>query len=87
MKRDKKKKIIGNHSLHPKDTGSHQVQVAIITERIAELTKHLELHPKDNHSRRGLLMMVGKRRKLLNFLKVANKIVYEELLEKLNLRK
>ena len=87
MKREQKKKVIGKHSLHPKDTGSHQVQVAVLTERISELSKHLETHPKDNHSRRGLLMMVGKRRKLLNYLKTSDKKNYEELLEKLNLRK
>jgi len=87
MKREKKKKVIGTHALHPKDTGSHQVQIAIITERIEELTQHLDKHPKDNHSRRGLLMMVGKRRKLLNYLRSSNKKVYEELLEKLDLRK
>lgn len=73
--------------MHPKDTGSHQVQVAILTERINQLAKHLEGHPKDNHSRRGLLIMVGKRRKLLNYLKSVNKKAYEELLEKLDLRK
>lgn len=87
MKHDEKKKVISGHALHPKDTGSHQVQVAILTERIAELTKHLDTHPKDNHSRRGLLMMVGKRRKLLNFLKSSSKKTYEGLLEKLDLRK
>lgn len=87
MKRDNKKKIITDHAMHPKDTGSHQVQVAILTERITELSKHLEGHPKDNHSRRGLLVMVGKRRKLLNYLRTGNKKSYEELLEKLNLRK
>lgn len=87
MKRTHKKKVIDQNSLHPKDTGSHQVQVAILTERINELSKHLEGHPKDHHSRRGLLMMVGKRRKLLNYLRNSNKKGYEELLEKLNLRK
>lgn len=87
MKRDHKKKIITKNGMHPKDTGSHQVQVAILTERIDQLSKHLEGHPKDNHSRRGLLMMVGKRRKLLNYLKSSNKKGYEELLEKLDLRK
>lgn len=87
MKRDQKKKIIGDHALHSKDTGSHRVQIAILTERIEELTKHLDKHPKDNHSRRGLLMMVGKRRKLLNYLRASNKKVYEELLQKLDLRK
>lgn len=87
MKREQKKKVITTHALHAKDTGSHQVQIAIITERIGQLAKHLEDHPKDNHSRRGLLMMVGKRRKLLNYLKDSNKENYGALLEKLNLRK
>lgn len=87
MKRDHKKKVITGNAMHAKDTGSHQVQVAILTERINELSKHLETHPKDNHSRRGLLMMVGKRRKLLNYLRTSSKKGYEELLEKLNLRK
>lgn len=87
MKREKKKKVISEHGRHPKDTGSHEVQVAILTERINELTKHLETHPKDHHSRRGLLMMVGKRRKLLNYLRNTDKKDYEELIEKLKLRK
>lgn len=87
MKRDHKKKVIGKHARHPKDTGSHDVQIALLTERINELTKHLETHPKDNHSRRGLLMMVGHRRKLLNYLKNADTKGYNELLEKLDLRK
>lgn len=87
MKRDVKKKIIGKYAVHPKDTGSPQVQVAVLTERINELSKHLEDHPKDNHSRRGLLMMVGKRRKLLNYLRLNAKEDYEGLLTKLKLRK
>lgn len=87
MKREYKKKVITQNAMHPKDTGSHQVQVAVLTERINQLSKHLETHPKDHHSRRGLLMMVGKRRKLLNYLRTANKKSYDELLEKLNLRK
>lgn len=87
MKREYKKKIIIANAAHSKDTGSHQVQVAILTERISELTKHLEGHPKDNHSRRGLLMMVGKRRKLLNYLRSSDKETYDKLLEKLELRK
>ena len=62
MKRDQKKKILKKHGAHEKDTGSSQVQVAILTERINELSKHLETHPKDDHSRRGLLGLVGKRR-------------------------
>jgi len=87
MKRDQKKKVIGDHGHHPKDTGSHHVQVAVLTERINELSQHLETHPKDNSSRRGLLMMVGKRRKLLNYLKGKGVELYEELLNKLSLRK
>ncbi|MEK7544498.1 MAG: 30S ribosomal protein S15 [Patescibacteria group bacterium] len=83
MKRTQKKKVIQNHAIHPKDTGSPQVQVAILSERIESLTKHLEDHPKDHHSRRGLLMMVGKRRKLLNSLKLNNKKAYDTLVEKL----
>lgn len=87
MKRSQKKKVITGHALHSKDTGSHRVQVAILTERINELTKHLDDHPKDNNSRRGLLMMVGKRRKLLNYLKNVSQDAYVELLEKLHIRK
>jgi small subunit ribosomal protein S15 len=87
MKRAQKKKIIDTHAEHPKDTGSAQVQVAILSERIKELQDHLTDHPKDNHSRRGLLMMVGKRRKLLNYLRLNNKDKYEEVITKLKLRK
>lgn len=87
MNLEHKKKVISKHGLHPKDTGSHKVQIAILTERINELAKHLDGHPNDNHSRRGLLMMVGKRRRLLNYLRGADKKMYEELLEKLELRK
>lgn len=87
MKRTKKKNIIQTYAIHPKDTGSPQVQIAILTERINMLSKHLEEHPKDNHSRRGLLMMVGKRRKLLNYLRMNEKNEYDALLEKLELRK
>ncbi len=87
MKRTHKKVIIKSYALHPKDTGSPQVQVAILTERINQLSKHLEDHPKDNHSRRGLLMMVGKRRKLLNYLRLNEQNKYEDLVGKLQLRK
>lgn len=87
MKRTKKKTIIQSYAVHPQDTGSPQVQIAILTNRIQELTKHLEDHPKDNHSRRGLLIMVGKRRKLLNYLRLNNKNEFEKLNEKLGLRK
>ena len=87
MKRSQKKTIIKGYAIHPKDTGSPQVQVAILTERINQLSKHLEDHPKDNHSRRGLLMMVGKRRKHLNYLRLNDGVKYDDLLVKLQLRK
>lgn len=87
MKRDAKKKVIKKHSVHPKDTGSPQVQAALLTERIKMLSDHLDKHPKDNHSRRGLLAMVGKRRKLLNYLRLNDKENYEKLLSQLKLRK
>ena len=82
-----KKKVIGKHQTHGKDTGSPQVQVAILTKRINDLSKHLDGHPKDQHSRRGLLMMVGKRRKHLNYLRLHDKKSYDGLLDKLKLRK
>lgn len=87
MKRTRKKKTIKTHALHDKDTGSHQVQIALLTEQISQLTSHLEKHPKDNNSRKGLLLMVGKRRKLLNYLRTKDASKYEKLIEKLKLRK
>jgi small subunit ribosomal protein S15 len=87
MKRGEKKKVIQTYAVHPKDTGSPQVQVAVLTERIKMLSSHLESHSKDNHSRRGLLMMVGKRRKLLNYLRLNDKDQYEALLKNLDLKK
>lgn len=86
MKRTEKKKIISGFAVHPKDTGSPQVQIAILTERIKQLSKHLEEHQKDNHSRRGLLMMVGQRRKLLNYLKLNDKDNYDKLVSSLELK-
>ena len=87
MKREKKKKVITKHGKHQQDTGSAQVQIAILTERINELTDHLKEHKKDNHSRRGLLAMVGKRRKLLNYYKSKKPEQYQELIKTLDLRK
>jgi len=87
MQREKKKKIIGAHAKHEQDTGSAQVQIAILTERISELTGHLKSHKKDTHSRRGLLAMVGKRRKLLNYYKTKSPDKYQELIKTLDLRK
>ena len=86
-KRDQKKKVIAKFAKHTKDTGSPQVQVAILTKRINELTEHLKINKKDNHSRRGLLLMVGKRRKLLNYIKNSKPGVYEDVLKSLKLRK
>ncbi len=82
-----KAKIIGNFREHSSDTGSPMVQVAILTERINMLTEHLKTHKKDHHSRRGLLMMVSKRKRLLEYLKKKDEGKYMELVEKLNLRK
>jgi len=75
------------HRVHDKDTGSAEVQVALLTKRIDELTGHLKKHPKDNHSRKGLLMMVSKRKKFLEYLQKKNKASYEKLIKKLGLRK
>ncbi len=82
-----KKEIIDGNKVSPKDTGSPEVQVAMLTERINQLTEHLRGHKKDFHSRRGLLMMVGKRRRLLKYLNSENPIRYKTLIEKLGLRR
>jgi len=87
MDRENKKKLLKKYGIHEKDTGSSKVQVAILTERINELSKHLEGHPKDDHSRRGLLGLVGKRRKHLNYLRLHKKEEYEQVLKELKLRK
>ena len=86
MKRSQKKKIIKKHATHERDTGSPQVQIAILTERINKLSEHLKEHDKDNSSRRGLLSMVGQRRKLLNYLKIHDPKGYEQLTAKLKIR-
>ena len=86
MKRAQKKKVIKKHSTHDSDTGSPQVQIAILTEKIKSLTDHLKTHKKDNSSRRGLLGMVGQRRKLLNYLKTSDPEAYEKLVSKLKIR-
>lgn len=83
----KKKIIIKEHGVHEADTGSTAVQVALLTKRIGELTAHLKKNPKDNHSRRGLLMMVGKRRRLLNYLGKHDSRVYNATVKKLGLKK
>ncbi len=87
MTKERKTEIIKNFGRDEKDTGSSEVQVALLTERINELTEHLKVHKKDSHSRRGLLQMVGKRRNLLNYLSKNDLPKYREVVEKLNLRK
>ena len=87
MTKERKQEIIKNFGRDEKDTGSSEVQIALLTERINELTEHLKVHTKDNHSRRGLLQMVGKRRNLLNYLSKNDLQKYREIVEKLNLRK
>lgn len=86
MKRSQKKKLIKTHATHEKDTGSPQVQIAIITERINHLTEHLKTHKKDKSSRQGLLGLVGQRRKLIKTLHVQDKEEYEKLMKKLKIR-
>ncbi|MGP1589186.1 30S ribosomal protein S15 [Oribacterium sp. oral taxon 102] len=85
--KEKKAEIIAAYGRKAGDTGSPEVQVAILTERITELTEHLKQNPKDHHSRRGLLMMVGHRRGLLNYLKNTDLDSYRALIERLGLRK
>ena len=85
--KEKKQAIIAEYGRTPNDTGSPEVQVAILTARIQELTEHLKVNPKDHHSRRGLLKMVGKRRNLLAYLKSKDVERYRSLIEKLGLRK
>ena len=87
MTKERKQEIINTYKRDEKDTGSPEVQIALLTERINELTEHLKVHKKDNHSRRGLLKMVGKRRNLLNYLAKKDEEAYKELVKKLGLRK
>ena len=85
--KDKKKDIIDHFKIHSMDTGSAEVQIALLTERINSLGGHFKYHKKDFNSRRGLLKLVGRRRRLLSYLKKKDAKKYEEILEKLNLRK
>ena len=87
IRKEVKTAVIEANRTHETDTGSPEVQVAILTARIAELTEHLKQHPKDNHSRRGLLKMVGRRKGLLNYLKSKDIERYRTLIAKLGLRK
>ncbi len=87
LKQRQKSNIIKEFSLHTKDTGSADVQVAILTKEIEKLTKHLKQNPKDNHSRRGLLKMVSRRKRLLEFLRKDNEGRYSKVIKKLGLKK
>ena len=87
MRNEEKREIILNNAQHEGDTGSPEVQIAILTRRISDLTEHLKVHKKDHHSRRGLLQMVGKRRNLLNYLAKKDIERYRALIAKLGLRK
>ena len=82
-----KSKIISKYKIHNKDTGSCEVQIAIFTEEIERLTTHLKKHPKDNHSRRGLLKMVSKRKKLLDYLAKEDEKRYKSIVKKIGLKK
>ncbi len=84
---EKKQAIVSKHGRSPGDTGSAEVQIALLTARINELTEHLRTHRKDHHSRRGLLMLVGKRRRLLNYLQRHDLEGYRELIRELGLRR
>lgn len=86
ISKEKKAEIIANYGRKAGDTGSPEVQIAILTERIAELTEHLKINQKDHHSRRGLLKMVGKRRNLLNYLAKKDINRYRETIKKLGIR-
>lgn len=87
ISKETKMQLINEFKTHESDTGSPEVQIAILTHRINELNEHLKIHKKDHHSRRGLLKMVGKRRNLLNYLKNKDLERYRSLIEKLGLRK
>ena len=87
MEKERKNEIITTYALHEGDTGSPEVQIALLTERINHLTAHLQDHKNDNHSRRGLLKMVGKRRGLLNYLKSTDIERYRAIIAALNIRK
>jgi len=87
LQRDQKTELIGSYRVHETDTGSPEVQVALLSERIGYLTEHFKTHAKDHHSRRGLLKLVGQRRRLLDYLKAKDSSRYVELIRRLGLRK
>ena len=87
LTKDRKTEVIGSYRTHESDTGSPEVQVAILSERINYLTEHFKTHAKDHHSRRGLLKLVGRRRRLLDYLKAKNLDRYRSLINTLGIRK
>jgi small subunit ribosomal protein S15 len=87
LTREKKGQLIENYRTHDSDTGSPEVQIAILSEKISYLTDHFKIHAKDHHSRRGLLRMVGKRRRLLDYLKAEDVTRYRAVIDRLGIRK
>ena len=87
LEAEKKREIVDEYRIHERDTGSPEVQVALLTERIRYLTEHFKTHKKDHHSRRGLLKLVSQRRKLLDYLKKSDKDRYKTVIERLEIRK
>jgi len=84
---ERKQELVKEYAIKEGDTGSPEVQVAVLSERIVNLTEHLKIHKKDHHSRRGLLVMVGQRRRLLDYAKAKSKTRYEDLIKRLGLRR
>ena len=87
LQREQKTDVIGSYRPHDKDTGSPEVQVALLSDRISYLTEHFKVHAKDHHSRRGLLKLVGQRRRLLDYLKSKDSKRYTDLIQRLGIRK
>jgi small subunit ribosomal protein S15 len=87
LRKEQKTEIIVNNAIHEGDTGSPEVQIAVLSKRISELTEHLKKNPKDNHSRRGMQQMIGKRRKFLNYLLKNDIERYRSIIERLGIRK
>ena len=86
IKKDTKKEIISKFAINKKDTGSAQVQIAVLSERINNLTEHFKLHKHDNHSKRGLMALVNKRKKLLSYISKKDNIKFKEIIKELNIR-
>jgi len=87
LSKERKTELIGNFGIHDSDTGSPEVQIALLTDRIVYLTEHFKTHKKDNHSRRGLLKLVAQRRKLLDYLKRKDEARYQDLIKRLGIRR